>query len=241
MIRLGLAALAVLWIGAAQAASPVAICGLSGTAGQKDCIIPNSDGSINVTTDASGTADVNLSQVGGNAVDTGIGTGGSATLRTSIDTSQTITLGTAGTPASNVMTVQGITSMTPLLATPTAATTGGLTNYLVEAAASDNHVVIKATAGTVYHINITNKSGAIQYVRLYNATTGFNGCNSATNIVYEAEVPFQTSNVGGFIDGSPMGIASFATGIAICYTGAFGQTDTTNATASASVINIGYK
>lgn len=125
-------------------------------------------------------------------------------------------------------------------AVPTPATTGGLSTYLVEAAASDNHAVIKNGAGQVYHISVTNKSGAIQYLRLYNLGTGFNGCNSATGIAREIEIPFQATNVGGYAEDISIGLA-FSTGISICYTGAFGQTDTTAATASASAINIDYK
>lgn len=48
---LGGLALAVAWLWAVprgDAASPVAVCGLSGTAGQSNCLIPNADGSITI-------------------------------------------------------------------------------------------------------------------------------------------------------------------------------------------------
>ncbi len=49
MKRLAWALVALLLTGIpAWAASPVAVCGLSGTAGQSQCIIPNADGSIDV-------------------------------------------------------------------------------------------------------------------------------------------------------------------------------------------------
>lgn len=57
-----------------EAASPVAVCGLSGTSGQSNCIIPNSDGSIPTSPVSGTTGDVNLKQVGGVATKTGAGT-----------------------------------------------------------------------------------------------------------------------------------------------------------------------
>ncbi len=240
MKRLALAALAVLWASVAWAA-PQTICNLPGSANPQYCLIINSDGSITATLGGVGTQDVNLTKVGGVVIALGATTSASSLPVTLATDSAGITpLGNAAMASSVPVTMASNQTTFPVQAAPTPVTSGGLSNYLVEAAASDNHVVIKAGAGQVYHINITNKSGAIQYVRLYNATTGFNGCNSATNIVYEAEVPFQTSNVAGYMEDIGPGIA-FSTGISICYTGGFGQTDTTNATASASVINIGYK
>lgn len=124
-------------------------------------------------------------------------------------------------------------------AQPTPVTTGGLTWYFVQPAASDNHVVIKAGAGQVYNIQVTNNSATVNYLRLYNATTGFNGCNSATNIVGQWAIPASTS-VGGLSISIPLGIA-FSTGISICVTSGYATTDTTNATATAMSVNVGYK
>ncbi len=119
-----------------------------------------------------------------------------------------------------------------------AGTTGGATAYHVIAAASDNHVVIKAGAGTVYTITGTSIHSTYQYVRLYDATTGFNGCNSATNLKAGYIIPGATTGGGGTFS-LPVGLA-FATGISICITGAFSDTDTTNATASVLSINVAY-
>lgn len=117
-------------------------------------------------------------------------------------------------------------------------TAGGLSVATFNAAASDNHAVAKAGAGQVYHISGFNTNAAANYIRLYNATTGFNGCNSATNLVWSGIIPGNTAG-SGFVVPVPEGIA-FATGISYCVTGAFGNTDTTNAVTPSS-INIGYK
>lgn len=127
-----------------------------------------------------------------------------------------------------------------LFTTALGSTVGGNSSYVVEPGASDNHVVIKAGAGTVYGIIATTKHTAAQYLRLYNATTGFNGCNSATNIQFEAIVP-AASTGAGFVIPLPAGGIAFATGISICFTGAYGNTDTTSATASVSTVNVVYK
>ncbi len=122
---------------------------------------------------------------------------------------------------------------------PVAATSNGLSAYFVQPTASDNHVVIKAGAGQIYHVAVTNNSATINYVRFYNATTGFNGCNSATNLVYQLAIPASTSGAG-FVQDIALGVA-FSTGISICVTSAYATTDTTNATASAMSVFVGYK
>lgn len=172
-----------------------------------------------VTPDANSA--VNVSQINGVTPLMGNGTTGTGSPRVTIASDNTTLTNTFG----NVGVV-------PL-------TTGGLLSYVVEPGASDNHVVIKAGAGQVYGMYITTKHTAAQYVRLYNATTGFNGCNSATNLQFEGIVP-AASTGAGFALPIPPGL-TFATGISICFTGAYGNTDTTNATASVSTVNVFYK
>jgi len=119
-------------------------------------------------------------------------------------------------------------------------TTGGLTWYFLQPAASDNHTNIKNGAGQVYEVVAFNNSATINYLRFYNAATGFNGCNSATNIVAQFIIPGNSTNGAGFVIPIPLGL-TFSTGISICVTSAYAQTDTTNATASAMALSVGYK
>jgi hypothetical protein len=107
--------------------------------------------------------------------------------------------------------------------------------YNVIAAASDNHATIKAGRGTVYYISVSNANAADdQYLRLYNATTGFDGCASATNLIGYWPIP-ASSLIGGREISIPLGLA-FSTGISICITGGAGFTDTTNALTTTSVM-----
>lgn len=118
-------------------------------------------------------------------------------------------------------------------------TSGGLTVTTFEPGASDNHTNLKNGAGQVYSITAFNNSATINYLRLYNAASGFNGCNSATNLVAVYQIPGNTSGAG-FILYNGIGIP-FSTGISYCVVSAYGQSTTTSATASAIDINIGYK
>ncbi len=117
-------------------------------------------------------------------------------------------------------------------------TSGGLSVFFVQPTASDNHANIKNGAGQVYKISVTGNATltAPNYIRLYNAGSGFNGCNSATNLVYAATV-----TAPGIIDTWNEGMSGFSSGISICVTGDYATNDTTNATASAMNVNIGYK
>jgi hypothetical protein len=117
-------------------------------------------------------------------------------------------------------------------------TTGGLSWYFVQPTASDNHAVIKNGAGQVYEVVAFNNSATVNYLRLYNAGTGFNGCNSASNLKGQFQIPALTT-VGGFVVPIPPGVA-FSTGISICVTSGYSTTDTTNATATAMSVNVLY-
>lgn len=124
---------------------------------------------------------------------------------------------------------------------PAATTTGGVpTTYIPTIGASDNHANVKNGAGNAYFIMIGNNSSTINYWRLYDAGSGFNGCGSATNIKAWGIIPGNSTNGGGIVmNFGTMGL-HFSTGISICVTSGFGQTDTTNATATAIALTLGY-
>jgi hypothetical protein len=123
---------------------------------------------------------------------------------------------------------------------PASATIGGATmNPPIYAAASDNHAVIKNGAGTAYAVQVSNNSATKNYLRLYDAGTGFNGCNSATGIIFGMEIPPNDSGFIATIGGGVGGL--FSTGLSVCITSGFGNTDTTSATASAIIANVQYK
>jgi len=209
------------------------------------CVVTNATGTIVTGGNANGSwtcqsagfqqVRVNLSAISGGTE--------TFTLNASAGSTQP-PIGTQGT-ATNITGINGTVptggtaGQLPINELPT--TSGGLSVFFLQPTASDNHANIKNGAGQVYKISVTGNATqtTVQYIRLYNAGTGFNGCNSATNLVYENSIPF-SANGAGLLDFWPTGIA-FATGISICVTGGYSQTDTTNATASAMNVNIGYK
>lgn len=114
-------------------------------------------------------------------------------------------------------------------------------NFVLEPANTDNHTVIVNGSGHIVQgIHVFNNSATINYGRLYNAGTGFNGCASATNLAYEFHIPASTSDAG-FAVPIPQGLDLFSSGISICVTSGYGQTNTTGATATAISLNVMYR
>lgn len=186
---------------------------------------------------------VNISQANGVTLLMNTGATGTGSPRMTVAVDSATVAGSATLPAgsNSIGTVQpgNTPNTTPWLVQAVPGTASGLTTFVLEAAASDNHTNVKNGAGVVYHITSFNNSATVNYYRLYNAATGFNGCNSATNLLWEGLIPASTSG-GGFVEDIGAGI-TFSTGISICVTGGFGNTSTTNATASAILFNLGYK
>lgn len=201
--------------------------------------LPTGANTIGAVTQASGPWTSNVTQFGGTNVSTGTGTGGAGIPR--------VTVSSDSFPATQAVTQSGTWTVQPGNTPNTSAwlvqdvggTANGLDTYVLEPTASSNQNNIKNGAGTVYHISVTNNSATVNYLRLYNAASGFSGCNSATNIKWEMAIPASTAGAGFVVD-IAKGI-NFSTGISICVTGGYGQTNTTNATASAMSVNIGYK
>lgn len=123
---------------------------------------------------------------------------------------------------------------------PQAIASGGATPYTpFVPAASDNHQTVKNGAGTAYSVSVTNNSATKNYLRLYDAGTGFNGCASATGVIFAMEIPPTDSGFSVPLGGA-VGL-SFSTGLSLCVTSGFGLTDTTAATATAMYVNVAYK
>ncbi len=120
---------------------------------------------------------------------------------------------------------------------PVPAASGGLTTYFLQPTASTNSVNVKATAGQVYWVLAENNSATVNYLRFYNSASGPT-CSSATGLITQIQIPASTS-VGGVNIPLPFGIP-FSTGIGICVTSGYATTDTTNATATAISLTIGY-
>lgn len=150
-------------------------------------------------------------------------------------------LGTAGSASTDVITVQGIASGTPVPASISASTTGGATEYGLQSAASTNSTSVKGSAGTLLGLNLLNTTTTIYYLRMYN-TASAPTCSSATNFVRTWPVPpaAAAGGAGGIAVHLPVMGTVYSTGIAFCLTGGPTSTDNTNA-ATGVFVNIDYK
>ncbi len=78
--------------------------------------------------------------------------------------------GTAGTPAGNLLTVQGAASMTPVLTSTAPVSTAALGIVPVVSTALETGHVIKGSAGNLYGLNVTSTTVA-GIVQIFNSTT----------------------------------------------------------------------
>ena len=155
-------------------------------------------------------------------------------------------LGTAGTASSDVITIQGIASMTAVKTDSSAttqpvsyaaATTGGYTAYSLISANTTNATVVKASAGTVASIQVYNINASPVYLKLYNmATTPAETDTPVKRIL----VPGGTTGTGSNIPIPAQGLA-FSTGIAFRLVAGIADNSTTAVSASEQTVNIDYK
>jgi hypothetical protein len=155
-----------------------------------------------------------------------------------VTASNAAAVGTAGTAAADVLTVQGIASMTPLLATPSPATSGGLSIARDIDLDNSTLTVVKAAAGQLYGWHITNTSTATVFVKFYNATSGTLGTGT----------PVLTIGIPGNATDDTLAIANmgdhgiaFSTGICVGAGTGVADADNTDPGANAVVANIYYK
>jgi hypothetical protein len=118
-----------------------------------------------------------------------------------------------------------------------AQTTGGCTPGHFLSAASNNLTQVKASAGTLCYIEVTQTTTTLGDLRLYDLASA--ACNSGTGVVLNSAVQSNATSPGFMLNFGPYGKA-FANGIGICLTGAVADNDNTNFVTGAQV-NYAYK
>lgn len=169
------------------------------------------------------------------AVDKGSGTGGTLTQRVIVDSSQLSALGQATMAASAPVVIASNQTTLPVGLVP--VTTGGLTVSSTLIAAGTNATSVKASAGQLYKIEVTNNSANIGYLKLYN-TAGTPTAGSGTPVI-RLMCPGNASGAGAF-SSFDNGV-TFGTGIGFTFTGGIADADTTSVAASAFIVNLYYK
>jgi hypothetical protein len=147
-----------------------------------------------------------------------------------------IPAGTAGTPSTQVVSVQGITAMTPIQISSSLGTTGGASYVNNIAPATPTVVTVKSGAGNVYEIVCFNLLTTPVFLKLYDVSGSVTlGSTAAT---FQYMIP-GNSGGAGFV--MPIGVArSFANAIKYAVTGGIALADNTAITASAVIVDISY-
>lgn len=115
-----------------------------------------------------------------------------------------------------------LTTSTTVTATPATGT-----NYNLLTAASNNLAFIKASAGNLYEITVSNPTGTPAYIKLYNKTTA--PVVASDNPVLTIAIPATAAGVGEKSFNFGAVGKRFATGIAIAVVGGAAANDATNA------------
>jgi hypothetical protein len=166
--------------------------------------------------------------------------------------SKTVTevMGTAGSPGTAVVTIQGVGSGTAVpvsiasvpshavtnagtFAVQNTAATVSSTSHAV-LAASTNATSVKGSAGTLYSASVYNKSATPFYLKFYNkATSPTVGTDTPILVIGVEAGTAQHVQL-------PQGGLAFGTGIAYAVTGGIANADTTAVAASDGVVGLIY-
>lgn len=124
---------------------------------------------------------------------------------------------------------------------PSAAAVGGSSSYSEIVPANTTGISIKNAGGTIYDAEYSNIGTAAVFVKLYD-TGSTPTCGSGTPIA-RFVIPANSTAALGAGSNISFGAVGRSTtsGIGMCVTGGFGDSDTTNPVVNTVYINIGYK
>lgn len=186
------------------------------------------------TTGGAGTSDVNVVEIGGNAVTTTLPVSGTVSIdQTTPGTTNGVVVNSGvveveqATAADLNATVVGTGTFATQNTPQTSATTGVAATHIVTAALAAN-LVVKASAGNLYGFNVSadsTLSGAAWWLIAYDATSA--PADGAVTPVLCYAVPSGTTSINGTLN-VPV---AFATGITlgVSTTGCFTKTASTHA------------
>jgi len=154
---------------------------------------------------------------------------------------QTAVQSPPGTSAATATGVQGVTGGVPMATAPAAATAGGASSFSEIVPANTTGISIKASAGTIYEVNLANIGSTVLWAKIYDSATAPT-CGSGTPI-RRFMIPVNSTAANGAGSNISLGAAgiAFINGIGLCVTAGIADTDTTTPTASVAVVGISYK
>jgi hypothetical protein len=143
--------------------------------------------------------------------------------------------GTAGSPATAVLTLQGITGMTPIQTVTATATSGGASYNNAIAPATPAVTTVKGSAGNMVSCVAFNNNATPVYLKFFDLASVTAGVTAAT---FQYMVP-GNSGGAGFALTLP-GQRSFANAIKYLVSGAIAAADNTAITANTVIIDISF-
>lgn len=117
--------------------------------------------------------------------------------------------------------------------------TGGATPTGNIAANNTTAVVIKASAGTLYGVQLAGLGSAPAYLKIYNATSATCGSGTPVKRLMIPAASTAALGAGSNVTFGPMGVA-FGTGITYCITTGITDADTTAPAASTFLVNLDW-
>jgi hypothetical protein len=161
-------------------------------------------------------------------------------------TAGNIDVGTAGTASADVLSIQGIASMTAVrvdnggtfAVQPGPTTSGGLSMICYLDLDEGACEVVKASAGQLYSAWVTNRATSTRYVKFYNATSATIGTGTPDITI---GIPGNSSDdIGAVLNAGGHGVA-FGTGICVGASTGFAANDTGAPDANDVIITVFYK
>jgi len=135
---------------------------------------------------------------------------------------------------------KAVTPATPLPVTVTSTIAGGATPYHLVAANTNNSTSLKATAGTVYAVQLGGIGAAPAYLKLYDKASAPTCASDAVVVQFIIPAASTAANGGGSNVSIPVG-KNFTNGIAFCVVTGIADNDNTAVAAATFIINIDYK
>lgn len=124
-----------------------------------------------------------------------------------------------------------------VIVAPYAHAAGGFTPFKLVSAASTNATNVKASAGTVAAIVVSNVNAAMRYLKFYN--TSSSPTVGTSTVVFIVPIPGNTAGAGAAIPLPPQGL-NFSTGISFALTTGLADADTGAVAASELSVSLAY-
>jgi len=187
---------------------------------------------------------MDLTSVNGTTILTGTGAQGAGSPRVTVATDSATVAGSASLPSgTNLIGKTGIDQTTP-------GTTNGVVNLAAAVGGSSTTgnivannttaVVLKASAGTLYGVQLYGIGAAPAYLKIYNATSATCGSGTPVKRLMIPAASTGANGAGSNISFGPQGV-NFGTGITYCVTTGIGDADTTAPAASTFLVNLDWQ